>query len=424
MSAPDLLVVIDPAARRYDAEAVRIARDVLCAGSPGAKVCLPDGPEAVVRALARRGHRQPVVVGDDRTLGLAVRQLHQEHRSGTPAADETSVEADAPPVEATDCTGAPYREPSDDRTGAALVRDPAPRGSRGDAGPRGDADLGVAHHPDRPPAGDLRDRPGRSDRPDGSDRSGRSDGHRFGHGHGYRDDGGEFGPGDDDDPYDECAEGDSALDDALGSDSRDGTGGGRGRNAMLLACVPVGPPESLELARGLGLPMDVVSAARAVLGGGERPLGLLVDDRDAVLAGALRIPAVPAQREPVREERAASGVLGQLSRRAALVRPAVLRHLGGDDGMLPRLRVEADGVLLADPARPVVELSVSVLADRAREGLAEVVVRQPAASALGARGAPPSEVRVAARTVTVSGPDGDTRTWRVAPAVLRLTVPV
>ncbi|MCK1794951.1 hypothetical protein MTQ01_02705 [Streptomyces sp. XM4193] len=335
--------------------------------------------------------------------------------------------------------------------------DPAARGSCGDAGPRSDADLGVAHHPDRPPPGDASDRPApdRPDRPVSSDRPVRADAdrpvrsgadrfgaERSGHGHGHREDGGEFGHrhGDEaddtygetygetyddayDDPYDEGAtEGDSALDDLPGPDGRDGEGGGR--NAMLLACVPVGPPEALELARGLGLPLNVVSAARAVLGGGERPLGLLVDDRDAVLAGALRIPAVPAQREPVREERAASGVLGQLSRRAALVRPAVLRHLGGDDGMLPRLRVEADGVLLADPARPVVELSVSVLADRVREGLAEVVVRQPAASALGARNAPPSEVRVAARTVTVSGPDGDTRTWRVAPAVLRLTVPV
>lgn len=280
MSAPDLLVVIDPAARQHDAEAVRIARDVLCAGSPGAKVCLPEGPEAVTRAVARRGHRQPVIVGDDHALSLAVRQLHAE------------------------CDAA---------------------------------------------VGEVRD-------------------------------------------------------------------------ASLLACVPVGPPESLALARGLGLPLDVVSAARAVLGGVERPLGLLVDDQDAVLAGGLRIPAVPAQRGPSPEERTSSGVLGSLTRRAALVRPA-RRHRDAHGVPLPRLRVEADGVLLADPARPLTELSVSALADCARDGLAEVVVRQAASTVLGAQTSTPSEVRVAARSVTVSSPDGDTRTWRVAPSTLRLTVP-
>ncbi|NEC47052.1 diacylglycerol kinase, partial [Actinospica acidiphila] len=58
-----LLVVIDPVARRADGESVRIARDVLRAGAAGAKVCLPDGPEEFARALARRGSRRPVVVG-------------------------------------------------------------------------------------------------------------------------------------------------------------------------------------------------------------------------------------------------------------------------------------------------------------------------------------------------------------------------
>lgn len=75
--APRLLVVIDPVARRTDGESVRIARDVLSAGSH-AKICLPDGPEEFARALSRRGGRRPVVVGDDRALRRAVAQLHRE----------------------------------------------------------------------------------------------------------------------------------------------------------------------------------------------------------------------------------------------------------------------------------------------------------------------------------------------------------
>ncbi|MGW1077424.1 diacylglycerol kinase [Streptomyces sp. NPDC002537] len=81
MSAPDsteqsLLVVIDPVARRVDGESVRIARDVLCGGAP-AKICLPEGPQDVERALARRGRRRPVVIGDDRALLRVVDLLHQ-----------------------------------------------------------------------------------------------------------------------------------------------------------------------------------------------------------------------------------------------------------------------------------------------------------------------------------------------------------
>lgn len=40
-----LLVVIDPVARRTDGESVRIAKDVLSAGAH-AKICLPDTPRS------------------------------------------------------------------------------------------------------------------------------------------------------------------------------------------------------------------------------------------------------------------------------------------------------------------------------------------------------------------------------------------
>ncbi|MFI9626962.1 diacylglycerol kinase family protein [Streptomyces sp. NPDC052042] len=75
--AHQLLVVIDPAARRTDGESVRIAKDVLSAGSH-AKICLPEGPEEFARALSRRGVRRPVVVGDDHALRRAVALLHRE----------------------------------------------------------------------------------------------------------------------------------------------------------------------------------------------------------------------------------------------------------------------------------------------------------------------------------------------------------
>ncbi|MFE7169011.1 diacylglycerol kinase family protein [Streptomyces sp. NPDC057616] len=76
-TSEQLLVVIDPVARRTDGESVRIAKDVLSAGAH-AKVCLPEGPEEFARALARRGSRRPVVVGDDRALVRAVSLLHRQ----------------------------------------------------------------------------------------------------------------------------------------------------------------------------------------------------------------------------------------------------------------------------------------------------------------------------------------------------------
>ncbi|MFE9904494.1 diacylglycerol kinase [Streptomyces achromogenes] len=75
-TSDQLLVIIDPAARQADGESVRIAKDVLSAGAR-AKLCLPDGPEEFARALARRGARRPVVVGDGRALTRAVTLLHR-----------------------------------------------------------------------------------------------------------------------------------------------------------------------------------------------------------------------------------------------------------------------------------------------------------------------------------------------------------
>ncbi|MFJ6738938.1 diacylglycerol kinase [Streptomyces sp. NPDC091279] len=76
-TSDQLLVVIDPVARRTDGESVRIAKDVLSAGAT-TKVCLPDDPEEFARALARRGSRRPVVIGDDRALARTVSLLHRQ----------------------------------------------------------------------------------------------------------------------------------------------------------------------------------------------------------------------------------------------------------------------------------------------------------------------------------------------------------
>ncbi|WP_431782028.1 diacylglycerol kinase [Streptomyces chumphonensis] len=271
MSAPDLLVVVDPAARHIDGESVRIARDVLSAGPGGVKMCLPRSREEIGRMVGRRGRRRPVLVGDDTALLCAVEQLHRE---------------------------------------------------------------------------------------------------------------------------------------------------GTGAQAVALGVVPVGPPGTLPLAEGMGLPLDAVTAARAVLAGADRVVDLLVDETGAVLLGGVRIPAAPAggpRRTPV--PAAPASVLGPLGRCAARVWPG----RRGGALPLPRLRVEADGVVLADPGSPVAEVSVRTGPGGAGGGLAEVVVR-PADAPRVAGAVPP--VRARARAVTVSGPEFRTRTWTVSPSALRLTLPL
>ncbi|WP_267241558.1 diacylglycerol kinase [Streptomyces sp. PR69] len=183
----------------------------------------------------------------------------------------------------------------------------------------------------------------------------------------------------------------------------------RGRELadQTLAVVPVGAPgASLELVRSLGVPTGAVAAARAALDGVTHRLDLLVDDSDGVVLGDLSIPAAPAC--------AADGAAGSVgaatpaaARAAAaagggpsvwdacrslvrtLVRPAPAPAEGGTRRAAPRLRVEADGVVLSDLHDPVEDIRV-----RAGEGHAEVTV---------CRGAEGEPVRVRARAVTVSG---------------------
>ncbi|GAA1245341.1 diacylglycerol kinase family protein [Kitasatospora nipponensis] len=72
-----LLVLLDPAAKEADGEAVRIARDVL-AGSADVKVAVPESAAELERVLSHRGRRRPVVVGSDLTLQRVVQALHRQ----------------------------------------------------------------------------------------------------------------------------------------------------------------------------------------------------------------------------------------------------------------------------------------------------------------------------------------------------------
>ncbi len=356
-----LLVVIDPVARRTDGESVRIAKDVLCAGA-GAKICLPEGPEEFARALARRGQRRPVVIGDDRALLRVVGLLHRER----------------------ELAGVP------------------------------------------------------------------------------------------------------------------------------VSMVPVGAPAAVALSRSLGVPQDTVAAARTVLDGVERAMDLLTDDSGGIVLGGLRIPCgrdggrnggrraadgpghrvfVPGAAGPVDAGEHTEGAVGAGSAGAdgpsaggpgadghrpwwgpaartarsalALLAPAAgfwgssrteAGAAGGRRVRVPeqRLRIEADGVLLADLDRPVRGVSVvpggqagtgwpgtgagrgvgdgDGQGDRRDGGgeLAEVVVHWPGGG---------HPIRARARTVTVSGADFHyradavvggpvrTRTWTVQPGAWRLQLP-
>lgn len=203
----------------------------------------------------------------------------------------------------------------------------------------------------------------------------------------------------------------------------------RALDDAVLSVVPVGADAaSVSVARGLGVPTDTVDASRAVLDGAEQRIDLLVDESDGVVLGDLRIPASPGV-----GGHHGHGPLGVWDCCLSLVRSlaggkpsgqgdAPTQPLGGEPAHPGhRLRVEADGVVLADLDRPVHQVRVS-----ADGGLAEVIVRK----ADGAGG-----VRTLARKVTVSGADfryrADalvggpvrTRTWTVHPGGCRLTLP-
>ncbi|WP_369149390.1 diacylglycerol kinase [Streptomyces sp. R44] len=175
-----------------------------------------------------------------------------------------------------------------------------------------------------------------------------------------------------------------------------------------LSLVPIGPQDALEVAHALGVPRSTPAAARVALHGAVRRLDLLVDDSDGVVLGDLLVPGVPL---PVAAAPSVWGTCRSLVR--TLVRPA--------PAPVARLRVEADGILLADVDAPLEGLTV-----RPVGGTAEVTVHPASAPTRHAT----------AGTVTVSGPDfryradgrltGPVRrrTWTVRAGAWGLTLPV
>ncbi|MFD5622528.1 diacylglycerol kinase [Streptomyces yangpuensis] len=197
----------------------------------------------------------------------------------------------------------------------------------------------------------------------------------------------------------------------------------RGLGESALALVPVGPVGSLTLARSLGVPESAVAAARAVLDGSVRVCDLLVDDSDGVVLGELRIPPLRGPERGVPRPAGPSVWSAYRSLVRTLVRPVAAA--GGAGGGHHRLRVEADGVVLADVDQPVADVSVRTRGDGEP---AEVSVRTG-----GGFGG--STVTARAKTVTVSGADfryradGATtgpvrrRTWTLRPGAWTLTLP-
>jgi len=199
-----------------------------------------------------------------------------------------------------------------------------------------------------------------------------------------------------------------------------------------LSFVPVGPGAAGGLAGRLGVPVSAVAAARAALDGVERVRDLLVDDAGGIVVGEVRIPGggvpepggarVPAQASGGGERESDDPVRRRWLERGARSLVRTLTHpLPGLAGHGHRLHVEADGVVLADPDRPVHE----VCAHAPAGGRTEVAVRHQDGSGNTVYA---GELTVSGREFRYRADEGPTgpvrsRTWRVEPAAWLLTVP-
>ncbi|MEV7777829.1 diacylglycerol kinase family protein [Kitasatospora sp. NPDC088351] len=185
--------------------------------------------------------------------------------------------------------------------------------------------------------------------------------------------------------------------------------------------VPVGRANELTAARALGVPGAPVPAARAVLSGAPRKLDLLVDDGGGVALGGVRISGSGVRRMVGRT----GGWRSLWAKLAAAEQASPLTSENGKNDHGSRIRVEADGRLLADVHRPVRLVQVTLPGgEAAGAGVMEVVVRAPGAL-----------VRTRAATVSVAGrgfgyeADGHpvgpvrTRTWTVHPGAWGLLLP-
>ncbi|OEU96331.1 hypothetical protein [Streptomyces oceani] len=402
MSAPDLLVVIDPAARQADGESVRITRDVLCAGAPGTKVCLPKDREEAARALSRRGGRRPVVVGDDRALLRTVRQLHQERGLGDAALSVVPVgtPANTTLLRALGVPAGPVAASRAVLNGPEQARDLLVDDSGGVV-------LGALHVPAWP---SPYDKPGRAE-------SGGPGGSRGG-GRGAAVTGGTARDG--------PAEGKPEE----GEPARDGPARAPAPDARAPDCRPgesVGGAAHAPASDGDADAVDGTTAAalgEQSPGGTGRPREGPPEGATGGSTGPTGPPGPPGPTGPMR--RGARSLLRTLTHPVPLL-TGLTKPSGPAAwwGRTPewdqRLRVEADGAVLADLDRPVTQVSLAP----GYGGFAEVVVRERA-------GEP---VRARARTVTVCGADFHyradalmsgpvrSRTWTALEAAWRLTLP-
>jgi len=222
----------------------------------------------------------------------------------------------------------------------------------------------------------------------------------------------------------------------------------------VLGLLPVGTGN--DFARTLGIPLDPIEAAQALIDGAVRPMDLLMDEVGQIVVNQVHLGAGA---EAGRKAAPWKDRLGRLG-----VGPVNLGRLGYPIGAalsaldppMLRLRIEVDGEVINDVDRPVLMvalgngatvgggLELTPDADPA-DGRIDVMIAHPkgtlarlayvARLGIGTHGTHRDVVTMRAKTVTVTGTefwcsaDGEIygperhRSWRLEPAAYSMIVP-